>query len=278
MDLQVSLPTIESLMEAKVHLGHLAKHWHPAYKRFISGKANGFYLIDLDMTISKLKKACEFLVQAASKGDIIWVCRKKHLSNLVQNLAIQSKSHFVVSRWIGGLLTNFDVVRTSINKLIKLEQTFEKGVHDRTKYELMIMKREWKRLYRSFAGVKNLTKKPVALIVVDPVFEYSAVIEATKMSIPVIGIVDTDTDPNLVTYPIPANDDLISSVSVILEPLSKAILLGNKGKGVEHQLKDYSNIQVQILKTANDYQSSDDNPDFASEVVIISSDNVEENK
>lgn len=241
---------IYKLLENKVHLGHPSSKWNPKMSKYIYKEYNGIHIIDVFKTLQSLQSACNFLEKAASLGNIMFVGTKTHLGNIVKDIAINSKSFFVSNRWPGGLLTNFRVVKSSLEKLIDLENMFENGVEDRTKYEVMLMKKEWKKLSKLFEGVKNLKEKPSAIVVVDVKYESSAVREAKKLNIPVVGIVDTNSNPLCVEYPIPANDDSISSVSIILKVLSKYVLKGLADKeGVVHNLKDYSKVEVKISKT-----------------------------
>lgn len=258
--------SIENLLRSGVHLGHESRRWNPRMSKYIYARKNGIDIIDVTKTFEQLQKAVNFLVDISSKGNVLILGTKKQASDLVKSAAIQAGAHYINKRWVGGFFSNFKVVSQSIKKLNFLEETFERGVQDRTKYEVMLLKRNWSRLHRLFQGVKSMNSLPMAIIIIDVNYEFPAVVDAKKMGIPIVGVVDTNSDPELVDYVIPANDDSVMSISTILGILSKAILNGNKGKGVHHQIKDYSNVDVKIIKTSD--QSVIDQSDTQNFVII----------
>lgn len=244
----LSFPTIKNLFQAGVHFGHETRRWNPKMEQYIYTSRKGIHIIDLEQTQKMLAESMKALVEIASNGEVLLVGSKSQASDIIRDAAINSGAHFVNKRWVGGLLTNYNQVRKSLNRLRELETLFEKGVEGRTKYEINLMKKEWEKLNRLYAGVKMMEKKPAAVVLVDVKYERCALKEAIKLKIPVIAIVDTNSDTEGVTYPIPANDDAISSIKLIMNSLADAIRLGNKGNGVHHLLKDYSKVEVQIIK------------------------------
>lgn len=251
-DVNLNVPSVKDLFQAGVHFGHETRRWNPKMEKYIYTSRKGIHIIDLEQTYKMLGVAMKSLLEIASKGEILLVGSKAQASEIIRDAAINSGSHFVDKRWAGGLLTNYNQVRKSLNRLRDLETMFEKGVEGRTKYEITLMKKEWEKLNRLYSGVKTMDKKPSAIVLVDVKYERGALKEAIKLKIPVIAMVDTNSDTEGVSYPIPANDDAISSIKLIINALSDAIRIGNKGNGVHHLLKDYSKVEVQIIKKDED--------------------------
>lgn len=243
------LPTAKELLEVGVQFGHESQRWNPKMGKYIYTAKNGIHIIDIHQTEDKLKEAVAFLTDAASKGNVMFVGTKKQAADIIKEEAIRSGSYFIASRWAGGILTNFSVVKKSLTKLEGLEKSFEEGVQDRTKYEVSVMKKEWERLNRLYEGVKSLSAKPSAIVIVDTRFEKAAVREARKMGIPVVALIDTNCDPDTADYIIPGNDDAIRSISLIIKTLADAVLKGNKGNGIKHKLVDYNKVEIKITKT-----------------------------
>jgi small subunit ribosomal protein S2 len=244
----VEVPDIKTLLKSGIQFGHETKRWNPKMEKFIYSDKNGIHIIDISQTAEKLKEACEFLANVSANGPVLFVGTKKQASTIIREEAIKAGAYFIDKRWAGGLLTNFPMVSLSLKKLLKLEEDFENGVEGRTKYEVSLMKKEWSRLDRLYSGVKQMQAKPTAMIVLDVKFEKNAINEAVGMGIPVVGIVDTNSDPDKVNYVIPANDDAIGSIRIVMDTLSKAILKGNKGNGIKHKLVDYSKVEIKITK------------------------------
>lgn len=244
----VSMPDTKELLKAGTQFGHETKRWNPKMKKYIFGEKNNIHVIDVDKTVEGLKKASDFLSEASANGKILFVGTKKQASDIVREEAIRSGAYFIDARWAGGLLTNFKMIKESLNKLNSLETMFEEGVQDRTKYEVSRMKKEWQKLNRLYSGIKSLSTKPSAVVIVDTNFEKAAVKECKKISIPVVALIDTNSDPETADYVIPANDDAINSIKLVLHTLGDAVLAGNKGEGVAHSLKDYSRVEVKITK------------------------------
>jgi small subunit ribosomal protein S2 len=252
MATSVTMPDIKDLLKSGVQFGHETKRWNPKMSKFILGEKNGIHIIDVEKTLEGLQSACTFLTDAASRGSILIVGTKKQASELVKAESIRSGAYFIETRWAGGLLTNFKMVKESLAKLNSLEQMFEEGVAGRTKYEISRMKKEWQKLDRLYSGIKSLTTKPSAVVILDTNFEKAAIKECRRISIPVVALVDSNSNPEMADYPIPANDDAINSIKLILKVIGDAILEGNKGSGVKHVLKDYSKVDVKITKSSEE--------------------------
>lgn len=232
--LEESDASIELLLKAGVHFGHKTQRWHPSMREYIYTVRDGIHIIDLVKTIQKLNEAIEAIYQYATRGEVIFVGTKPQAQDIVKNVAIRTKSHFVINRWPGGLLTNYMVTRKSIKKLNDYIKGFKEGIENRTKKELLKMLAELKRLDSLYGGLKSFNKRPACLVVVDAKKSRIAIREAYKMNIPVIAMVDTNSSTDMITHVIPSNDDAISSIEFVLNRLGDAVLLGNGGKGVEY--------------------------------------------
>lgn len=246
---KIDMPSMQDFLKAGVHFGHQIKKWNPQMEQYIFTKKDKIHIIDLSKTIPLLKKAAEFLFEAAGRGEIMILGTKRQAREVIKQTAIDSGSHYVINRWPGGLLTNYSMISKSVKRFLQLEEEFEKGIENRTKFEISQMKKDWIKMNRLYEGIKHMTKFPVAIVIVDSNYEKGSVIEARKKGIPVVALVDTNSDPTNVDYPIPANDDAIRSISLILKVLGTAIKAGNQGKGVVHTYKDYSKSEIKIIKT-----------------------------
>ncbi len=222
---RMAQPQIQDLLEAGVHFGHQTRRWNPKMRRFIFAERSGIYIIDLQKTLRQIAKAQELLRGVVSKGEgVLFVCTKKQLKAIVQTEAADAGAFHVTERWLGGMLTNFQTVKKQIKRLRDLEQGASDGDHGNyTKKERLLFEREREKLSRNLEGVKMMTRLPGALFVVDAKKEKIAVAEANKLGIPVVAIVDTNADPDVITVPIPGNDDAIRSVSLITGALCDVI-------------------------------------------------------
>ena len=216
---------VKELLEAGVHFGHQTKRWNPKMKPFIFDARNGIHIIDLSKTEAQLNAALEFLATTARKGGkVLFVGTKKQAQQCVKDTAKETGQMFVVERWLGGTLTNFTTVKTSIKRLKEIERWETDGtLATYGKQEQAMIRREGARLHKYFDGIRELDKMPAALFVVDVKREHNAVAEARKLNIPIVAIVDTNSDPDLAAYPIAANDDAIRSVRLILQAVSQTI-------------------------------------------------------
>jgi small subunit ribosomal protein S2 len=222
----MALPQIQELLEAGVHFGHQTRRWNPKMRRFIFAERSGIYLIDLQKTQAQIAKAQELVKNVLMKGEnILFVCTKKQLKALVQVDARNCGALWVTERWLGGTLTNFQTIKRQIRRLRELEQGASDGDFDNyTKKEKLLFERERVKLSRYLEGVKQMGRLPGCLFVVDAKKERIAIQEANKLGIPVVAIVDTNADPDVITVPIPGNDDAIRSVSLLTKALADVVL------------------------------------------------------
>ncbi len=221
--------TLKELLEAGVHFGHQKRKWNPKMEGFLFGEREGIYIIDLEKTLEKLKEACSFLSEVATKGGtILFVGTKRQAQEVIVSEAERCGMLYVKRRWLGGTLTNFQTFRKSITKLNELLKIEENTPAQLTKKEIMVLRRERGRLEKNLAGVRSMKGLPAALVVVDPHREKIAVAEANKMGIPLAAIVDTNGDPDVVQYCIPGNDDAIRAIALLISKLSDAVIEGKQ--------------------------------------------------
>lgn len=216
---------IKELLEAGVHFGHQTKRWNPKMKPFIFDARNGIHIIDLSKTVQQLEAACDFLAKTVAKGNkVVFVGTKKQAQQAIKETAKECGQLFVTERWLGGTLTNFQTVKRSLGRLKEIEKMEADGsINNYVKQEQAVLRREAARLVKYFDGIRSLNGNPGALFIVDTKRERNAVAEARKLKIPVVAISDTNTDPDLVDYPIAGNDDAIRSVRMILATIGQAI-------------------------------------------------------
>jgi len=218
--------TIEDLLEAGLHFGHQTKRWNPKMKRFIHGAKGGIYIIDLQKTLVHLKIAQEFLHDTVMNGKkVLMVGTKKQARDIIQEASEKSGQPYVIHRWLGGMLTNNTTVRKSVQRMEELQAFFgnEEELKAISKKEQSMLRRELTKLERNLTGIKDMTQLPGAMVVIDLNREKLAIAEAQRLNIPVVALVDTNTDPDLVEYPIPGNDDSIRSLTLIAETLGGTI-------------------------------------------------------
>ncbi|MEW6087564.1 MAG: 30S ribosomal protein S2 [bacterium] len=228
--------SMKDLLEAGVHFGHQTKRWNPKMQDYIFGERNGVYIIDLQKTAKKLQEACEFVYNLSSNGkNILFVGTKKQAQDVIAEEAEQCGMFYVNHRWLGGMLTNFQTIKKSINKLKTMEKITD-GTSDKLlKKEIIKIKKEKDKLEKILKGIKNIEGLPDAIFVIDSRKENTAICEAKKLNIPVIGLVDTNSDPDVVDYIIPGNDDAIRSIKLITSLVASAVKEGRK-KFVENGL------------------------------------------
>ncbi len=224
------IPSMQDLLEAGVHFGHQVRRWNPKMKPYIFTAREGIHVIDLEQTFTKLTEACDFVQKLGSEGKIIiFLASKKQARSIILEEAKRCGAMYVTERWIGGLLTNWELTGKNIKKLNELKTKKEAGeFKERTKKENLLIDREIAKLERLYGGVANLNKLPDALYVVDVRKEENACHEAVKKIIPVVAIADTNANLDLVTYPIPGNDDAIKSIKIITEAIADAYLEGKQ--------------------------------------------------
>jgi small subunit ribosomal protein S2 len=226
----VSSELIKQLLEAGVHFGHQKKRWNPKMKKFIFGERGGIYIIDLEKTEERINAARDFLLDLSSKGEfVLFVGTKKQAQEVVQEQAIRCGMYYVIERWPGGLLTNFSTIKKSINRLKDIEKMREDGTFARlTKKEVAGLEKELAKLNKNFAGIVKMERLPKAIFIVDTKKEETAVKEANRLSLPIVGLIDTNSDPDLVTYPVPGNDDATKSIRAITTIMAEAVIEGRK--------------------------------------------------
>jgi len=216
---------IKELLESGVHFGHQTKRWNPKMKPFIFDARNGIHIINLSKTVEQLEAACNFLSTTIRKGGkIVFVGTKKQAQQCVKDTAKECGQFFVTERWLGGTLTNYATIKSSIKRLKEIEKMDTDGsINNYVKQEQSTIRREGARLNKYFDGLRGMDKLPAAMFVVDIKREHNAVAEAIKLKIPIVALVDTNSDPDLVNYPIAANDDAIRSVRMIMATIGQVI-------------------------------------------------------
>tara|TARA_Y100000748_G_scaffold57392_1_gene45751 strand:- start:10016 stop:10867 length:852 start_codon:yes stop_codon:yes gene_type:complete len=245
----------EDLLGTGAHFGHVTRKWNPNYKPFVLMEKNGIHIINLDETIRCLDKATSFLESRSKKGgEFLFVGTKKQARDIVQQEADRCSMFYVVERWLGGTLTNFSTIKKSIKRLHLLEKEGSTIYENQTKKEVQMLNRERIKLSDQHRGIKDMRRLPDAVIVVDTKLESTAVAEAGRLGIPIIAIVDSNTDPTLVDYPIPANDDSIRTIQLIISTLADTILdsSAKKSKSIDNQQLS----KEKTIKSLNPAQSS----------------------
>jgi len=234
---------IRKLLEAGVHFGHQSKKWNPKMKKFIFAKKAGIYIIDLEKTAEYLEKAKEFLKELASQNKVVlFVATKKQAQDIIAEAAKRCEMPYVNERWVGGLLTNFQTIKSTLEKFNQLLKDEAEGKIDKLpKKEQVRLKRRLEKMKKYYTGVKDMKDLPDALFIVDPKREELAVKEAKRLNIPIVALIDTNGDPEVIDYPIPGNDDAIKSIKLITDLITESILEGKeifKTKGTpEYPLK-----------------------------------------
>ena len=231
--------TMKELLEAGVHFGHQTKRWNPKMKEYIFGQRNGIYIIDLQRTIKIFKEALQFVKEIAESGkEVLMVGTKKQAQDIIKEFSLKSESSYVNQRWLGGLLTNFEVIRGSVERLIELDEMKEDGRWDLlTKKEQSKMDKVYRKLFRNLGGMKNMVEQPGVLFVVDSTKEEIAISEAIKLNIPIVAVVDTNGDPENINYPIPGNDDAVRAIELFVSKIAEAIIEGKKNR-MEKELQE----------------------------------------
>ncbi|MBO6304517.1 MAG: 30S ribosomal protein S2 [Selenomonadaceae bacterium] len=238
----MAMISMKQLLEAGVHFGHQTRRWNPKMARYIFTERNGIYIIDLQKTVKKVDEAYDFLRDVASEGkSILFVGTKKQAQDAVKEEAIRAGMYYVNERWLGGMMTNFSTIQKRVFRLKELERMEEDGTFDvLTKKEVLGLRHEMERLEKYLGGIKDMKRLPGALFVVDPRKERIAVAEARKLNIPIVGIVDTNCDPDEIDYVIPGNDDAIRAVRLLTARMADAIIEGRGGEdtAVEEENKE----------------------------------------
>ena len=221
----MTVVSMSYLLEAGVHFGHQKRRWNPKMKEYIYTSRDDIYIIDLQKTVKQIEEAYEALKKIAEKGGtVIYVGTKKQAVEAMEENAVRTNMFFVNERWLGGTLTNFRTIRNRVKRLDEIEQMEQDGIFELLpKKEVAKIKKEYEKLNRNLRGIRNMKKLPSDMIIVDPREEEIAIKEARKLKIPVFGIVDTNCDPDMVDYVIPANDDAVRAVKLVIGALTNAI-------------------------------------------------------
>ena len=231
----MAVVAMKQLLEAGVHFGHQTRRWDPRMAEYIFQARNGIHIIDLQKTSKKLDEAYAVMKEQAEEGKtILFVGTKKQAQECVKEAAEKSGMFYVNERWLGGTLTNFKTIRKRIERLVELERMQEDGTFEvLPKKEVILLKKEMDKLEKNLGGIKEMTQIPDVLFIVDPKKEHIAIQEARKLGLPIIGLVDTNCNPNDVDYVIPGNDDAIRAVKLVTDVLANAVIEGKQGEILE---------------------------------------------
>jgi len=252
--------TMKELLEAGVHFGHQTRRWNPKMKRYIFGKRNGIYIVDLQKTVGLFAQAAELVAEMAAAGKrLLFVGTKRQAQEVIAEEAERCGEFYVTHRWLGGTLTNFVTLRGSIKKLEEIEKKLADEDSGLTKKDILRLERQRSRLQENLGGIRKMEEPPDALFVVDPKKESIAVAEANKLGIPVIAIVDTNCDPELIDYIIPGNDDAIRSIRLFSSKIADAYLAGSgrleeemmaAAEGADVMVEEAATVEAETVATA----------------------------
>ncbi len=228
----MAVVSMKQLLECGVHFGHQTRRWNPKMKPYIFTERNGVYIIDLQKTVKGLEKATSHLREMAQLGgNILFVGTKRQAQETIREEALRCRGHYINQRWLGGLLTNFQTIRSRVNRMLELQRMDEEGDLDTLpKKEAIKLRKQLAKLEKYLLGIKDMKDLPEALFVVDPRREINAVLEARKLGIPVIAIVDTNCDPEVIDFPIPGNDDAIRAIRLMVSIMANAMMEGRQGE------------------------------------------------
>src|SRR5690625_1307844 len=260
---KMSAISMKQLLEAGVHFGHQTRRWNPKMKKYIFTERNGIYIIDLQKTVKKVEEAYNYVRElAANGGTLLFVGTKKQAQDSVRDEATRSGMFYVNQRWLGGTLTNFQTIRKRINRLKDIERMEEDGTFEvLPKKEVGELLKEKERLVKFLGGIKEMDRLPDAIFVIDPRKERIAIAEAHKLNIPIIGIVDTNCDPDEIDYVIPANDDAIRAVKLLTSKMADAILEVKQGEELEEvqpeEEAEAVETEVETVNTGEEEETSE---------------------
>ena len=232
--------TMKELLECGVHFGHQTRRWNPKMAEYIFAERNGIYIIDLQKTLRMLETAAEFVQDIAAKGGgVLFVGTKRQSQEAVRSEAVRCEMYHVNNRWLGGMLTNFQTIRRSVNRMDKLDADETNGVFEQMpKKEVIRLRREKGKLDNNLSGIREMKKLPEVVIVTDTRKEHTAIAEANKLGIPIIAIVDTNCDPDPIDLPVPGNDDAIRSIRLICSVLAESVVQGRGGASEGEQVSE----------------------------------------
>ena len=236
----MAVVAMKQLLEAGVHFGHQTRRWDPKMAEYIFQARNGIHIIDLQKTSKKLDEAYSFVKEQAEEGKtVLFVGTKKQAQECMKEAALKCGMYYVDQRWLGGMLTNFGTIKTRIQRLKDLETMAEDGTFDvLPKKEVILLKKEMEKLEKNLGGIKDMEELPGVIFLVDPKKERIAILEAKKLGIPVVGLVDTNCNPEEVDYAIPGNDDAIRAVKLIADVMANAVIEGKQGESFEPEMEE----------------------------------------
>ena len=236
----MAVVAMKQLLEAGVHFGHQTRRWDPRMAEYIFQARNGIHIIDLQKASKKIDEAYEFIKEQVEEGKtVLFVGTKKQAQECMKEAAIKSGMFYVDQRWLGGMLTNFETIRKRVERLKELETMQEDGTFEvLPKKEVILLKKEMEKLEKNLGGIKEMTEIPGVLFVVDPKKERIAILEAKKLGIPVVGLIDTNCNPEDLDYPIPGNDDAIRAVKLIADTMANAIIEGRQGESMDSDVAE----------------------------------------
>ncbi|EZX25783.1 MULTISPECIES: 30S ribosomal protein S2 [Mammaliicoccus] len=250
--------SMKQLLEAGVHFGHQTRRWNPKMKKYIFTERNGIYIIDLQKTVKKVDEAYNFIKSVSEEGGkVLFVGTKKQAQESVKEEAERAGHYYINQRWLGGILTNYKTISKRVKRISEIEKMEEDGTFDvLPKKEVVELKKEYNRLIKFLGGIRDMKSMPQALFVVDPRKERNAIAEARKLNIPIVGIVDTNCDPDEIDYVIPANDDAIRAVKLLTGKMADAILEGQQGVSNE-DVAEEQNIDLNETEQAPEEESTE---------------------
>lgn len=250
--------SMKQLLEAGVHFGHQTRRWNPKMKKYIFTERNGIYIIDLQKTVKKVDEAYNFIKSVSEEGGkVLFVGTKKQAQESVKEEAERAGHYYINQRWLGGILTNYKTISKRVKRISEIEKMEEDGTFDvLPKKEVVELKKEYNRLIKFLGGIRDMKLMPQALFVVDPRKERNAIAEARKLNIPIVGIVDTNCDPDEIDYVIPANDDAIRAVKLLTGKMADAILEGQQGVSNE-DVAEEQNIDLNETEQAPEEESTE---------------------
>lgn len=229
--IKMAVVSMKQLLECGVHFGHQTRRWNPKMKPYIFTERNGIYIIDLQKTVRGLERAYDFVREVSKQGgNVLFVGTKRQAQDTIHDQAVRSGQFYITQRWLGGLLTNFDTIRSRVARMVEIQQMQADGtINKYPKKEIVQLQKQLEKLEKYLAGIKEMKALPDALFVIDPRRETIAIAEAHKLGIPVVSIVDTNCDPDLIDYPIPGNDDAIRAIELIVGLMADAVIEGRQG-------------------------------------------------
>ena len=239
----------EDLLGSGAHFGHVTRKWNPNFSPYIVSEKNGVHIIDLESTIKAVNEAARYVKKIVSKdGEILFVGTKKQAQDIVQQEADRCSMFYIVERWLGGTLTNFSTIKKSIKRLKLLEKEGSNLYENMTKKETQMLNREKVKLADQHRGIKDMRRLPDLVVIVDAQYEDTAIKEARRLDIPTIAIVDSNTDPNKVRYPIPANDDSMRTINIIISALADAVLEAKGVNPTKNEVLDVNSSTSKVEK------------------------------